>query len=105
MTGGSSGAVPVRSWQASAEGCTTSALLSPCHRIRLDEAKGWLRAAARRGTSEVETLETTREVMARSTVGRWPNPALQRIAARWRLCQSRTDTSGPLALMAGVRPG
>jgi hypothetical protein len=35
-------------------------------------------------TSKAETRGTQREVYAGSTLGRWPNPALQRIAARWR---------------------
>jgi hypothetical protein len=36
--------------------------------------------------SATATNGTTRTVVAESALGRWPNEALQRIAARWRFC-------------------
>jgi hypothetical protein len=51
----------------------------------MDEAKGWLRTGARTVRSQAETTGMTHEVRAGSARGRWPNPALQRIATRWRI--------------------
>ena len=103
--GGASRAMSVTSWPVRAAGYDPSALRRRCHRIRSDEANGQYRTAPRTGTSKANATGATREVCARSAVGRWPNEALQRIAARWRLCLNRKAASGPLALRAGVRPG
>lgn len=48
------------------------------------EAKGRLRRATWKVTSQAKTTGPTREVVAGSAVGRWPNPALQRITALLR---------------------
>ena len=88
MNEGNCSAPSVRSWHGSGAGHGTSALLGHCGRMRRDEARGWYRTEARTVRSAVTTDGTQREVLAGSTLGRWPNHALQRIAARWRLCLS-----------------
>jgi hypothetical protein len=75
----------VPSWPGSAAGAGAAAVRRPCQRIRLNDTKGWLRTARRRGTNNAATTGTTQQVSAGSTLGRRPNPALQRIAARWRI--------------------
>jgi len=79
-------AMPVVSWPASAAGGFASALARCCPRRRWDAANGQSRTATRTGTNAAETTGNQREVGVGSAVGRWPNPALQRIAARWRFC-------------------
>jgi hypothetical protein len=66
---------------------------------------GQSRTTTRTVGSEAQATDTLREVVAGSTLGCRPNTALQRIAARWRFCISRTAASGPLALRAGVSSG
>ncbi len=86
MLGGNFRGASVRSWFASAVGCGPSALARCCHRRRWDEVKGQSRTATRRDSNQAEPTGAKREVAAGSTIGRWPNEALQRIAARWRFC-------------------
>jgi hypothetical protein len=100
MTGENFGGVSVRSWFASAAGHGTTALVRRCYRRRWDETRGQSRTAMRMDRDKAETQGTKRAVYAGSAVGRWPNPALQRIAARWRFCLSRRASCGPLALRA-----
>ena len=52
--------------------------------MRMNETKGWGRNAARTVGNKAETTGTKCKVTAGSTLGRWPNTTLQRIAARWR---------------------
>ncbi len=82
---GVSSAMPVMSWPVRAAGCYSSALRRPCHRKRTGEARGPYRPGGRRVPSQAETTGVTRAVGAGSAGGRWPNTALQRIAARWRM--------------------
>ena len=84
MNGGTSSAAPVMSWHARAAGCCTAALAGRSRRICWDGAKGWYRTAARTVWNDGAMTGTRREVVSGSTLGRWPNTALQRIAARWR---------------------
>jgi hypothetical protein len=49
-----------------------------------EKENGAFRTAVRTGRGQTETKGATRDVGAGSARGRWPNPALQRIAARWR---------------------
>jgi hypothetical protein len=82
MTGGNSNAELVTSWQAGSAGDCPSALPRLCHRTRVDAARSRSRTATRTDRSVTEAQGMTREVVAGSTLGRWPNTALQRIAAR-----------------------
>ena len=75
----------VPSWCLRAAGHDTPALSGGSRRMRSDEADGPPRTKARTVTSTAELPGTKREALAGSALGRWPNPALQRIAARWRL--------------------
>jgi hypothetical protein len=50
----------------------------------MGNARGRYRTGVRTVISQPETTGTTRKVCAGSAVGRWPNTALQRIAARVR---------------------
>jgi hypothetical protein len=77
MTGRSSSAAPVRSWQARDEGSARAVLSGRCRRRRSDDANGQNGRAARTGTNEAERQEMKGKVMAGSALGRWPNPALQ----------------------------
>ena len=82
MNGGNFNSAPVTFWRAGGRGGGTAVLPRPCRRIRSDDAKGRYRPAARTVRTEAATQGMTREVVAGSTLGRWPNHALQRIAAR-----------------------
>ena len=84
LMGGAISAMPVTSWPVSAAGYSSLALYRPCHRKRTGEARGRYRTGVRTVRSKTETAGMTCEVGAGSTLGRWPNEALQRIAARWR---------------------
>ena len=86
MNGGNFSATSVRSWLVSGAGYTSSALFRRSGRRRSDEAESRYRPAARAVRNTTTTYGTRRKVLAGSAIGRWPNTALQRIAARWRLC-------------------
>ena len=88
MQGGNAHATSVRSRQVRGEGYTASVFPCRCHRTRWDKAHGPSRRAVRTVTSKAEATGTLRKVVAGSALGRRPNNALQRIAARWRLCLS-----------------
>jgi hypothetical protein len=86
MTGGAVSAMSGTSWPVPAAGGLSSARRCPRRRRRWDEATGWLRTGARTDRSNTEATGIKRKVMAGNTLGRRPNEALQRIAARWRFC-------------------
>jgi hypothetical protein len=104
LMGGAVSAPSVTSCSASAAGDSSSMLRRRCRRTRSDDANGGDGTAVRTDRNKAETRGRTCKVFAGSALGRWPNTALQRIAARWRFCWSRKVASGPLALRAGVRP-
>jgi hypothetical protein len=66
-------------------------------------ARGGTRAGARRVGAKAEVEEAARKVMVRNTIGRGPNEARHRIAARLRLCKIRRATVGQLAVRLSVR--
>ena len=86
MNGENAHVASVRSWPVRAAGDDPSALRRRCPRIQLDEARGWARTEVRTVGTKAEEEEAARKVRAGNAVGRWPNEALQRIAARWRFC-------------------
>jgi hypothetical protein len=75
---------PVPSWSGRAAGPCAAALCRLCRRISRDDAKGLSQTGGRRVTRNTETPGIRREVYGGSALGPGPNPALQRIAARWR---------------------
>jgi len=84
--GGAISVMSVTFWPVRAAGCCPSALCRSCRRIGWDDTNGSSRTGGWRDTSQAETTGRKRKVRAGSPLGRRPNPALQRIAARWRLC-------------------
>jgi hypothetical protein len=94
LMGGASRAMSVTFWPVKAAGSHSSTLRRPCRRIRIDKTKGWIRKAAQTVRNTAETTGTKCAVGAGSAVGRRPNPALQRIAARWQICLSRGQRLG-----------
>lgn len=102
LMGGAVSAMPVTSWPVRAAGDGSAALCRSCRRMRPDEATGWLRTGARTDRSNTEATGIKRKVMAGNTLGRWPNEALQRIAALLRF-RMNPKGHGGAARAGGIR--
>jgi hypothetical protein len=85
MHRGDSSGASVGSWQVRNAGYATAVLSRRCRRRGSASQTGQLRTTTRTARSEAEATDTLREVVAESALGRRPNQALQRIAARWRM--------------------
>ena len=97
MTGRNSHAASVTSWHAKGAGDCTAALPRYRRMMRSDGAKGRYRTAARTVTSKVETNGTARAVVAGSTLGRWPNEALQQTRPLLRMLLNLNGSGWGLA--------
>jgi hypothetical protein len=88
MNEGNSSAPPVTAWQGGSAGYYPSALRRPGRRRRMDAANGRSRTAPWTDRSVAEAIGKTCAGVAGSTVGRWPNPRLQRTRPRLRFLRN-----------------